>query len=157
MRNRLFLLSGVLLLAAAMGDTALANATFAVTNSGASAYVINATNNPTLTLTKGQTYTFQVNTPGHPFFIATQAMNAGSPHFTTGVTNENVESGSLIFVVPASAPSTLFYQCGIHNAMSGMLTIVAAPVPATGPIALAAIAGLVLLIGIGALRRRARA
>jgi hypothetical protein len=77
--------------------------------------------------------------------------------FTAGVTNENVQGGTLDFVVPSSAPSTLFYQCGFHGGMSGQLNIVSAPVPAMTPLALGALAGLLAVVMVVMLRRRAHA
>jgi len=127
---------------------------FAVSAPTAAAYVINGAPNPTLTLTRGKTYLFQVDATGHPFFIATQGNNPLAPHFTTGVTGDNVQLGTLTFTVPASAPSTLFYQCGVHAQMSGTLTIVSPPVPAIGPIAAVALCALLLIAGVIALRRR---
>ena len=158
MRTRIFVLVFSLLLAgAAIQGTAHAGPTYTLTNSGVTGWVINSTNNPTLTLIKGQTYNFAVAVSGHPLFITTEAANAGAAHFTTGVTNDNAQNSTLVFTVPQTAPATLFYQCGFHNGMSGMLTIIAAPVPATGYVAIATLAGLVLLAGAVALRRRARA
>lgn len=155
------LASSLAVLLALGAGVARADTTFTVTNSGATAYLVSGFpgNNPTLTLRKGDTYQFQVNAPGHPFFISTVTRSPSGPHFTTGVSNENVEVGTLTFVVPASAPATLFYQCGIHSGMSGQLTIVDAPatVPAAGPIVSIVLAALVAAIGFIALRRRVRA
>lgn len=159
MRKWGILVLGLALIGALAGRAAQADTNFTVANSGMVAYLITGFpgNNPPLTLTKGQTYNFQVTAPGHPFFISTTANSPTGPHFTTGVTNENVTSGTLVFVVPASAPATLFYQCGVHGAMSGRLDIVAPPsVPATGIIALCGLAALVLAAGFVGLRRRVR-
>jgi hypothetical protein len=127
---------------------------FAVSAPTALAYVINGASNPTLTLTRGKTYLFQVDASGHPFFISTTANSPTGPHFLTGVTGDNVMLGTLTFTVPASAPATLFYQCGIHPQMSGTLNIVSPPVPATGPLAAAGLGALLLVAGVIALRRR---
>jgi len=46
--------------------------TYSVVNSGSSSYVFTPngfTNNPIITLHRGATYRFEVNAPGHPFYI----------------------------------------------------------------------------------------
>ena len=63
--------------------------------------------NPILTLTRGMTYTFQVNASSiHPFEI----LNAppGS------VTNNNISRGTLTFRVPTT-PQSYAYHCSIHG------------------------------------------
>jgi hypothetical protein len=139
--------------------TAAAATNFNVTNSGASAYVIDGAPNATLKLTRGQTYTFTVNTLGHPFWITT-ARGAGDTEanaFASGVTGNGLSQGTITFVVPASAPATLFYQCAFHDVMGGTLTIVSASaVPSLGPAAFAALAALLVVITAALLRRRAR-
>ena len=140
--------------------TEAATTNFDVGASGAAAYVIGAVNNPTLTLTRGQTYTFTVTAGGHPFWIATQrgSGDTESHAFSTGVTNNGASPGTVTFVVPASAPATLFYQCAFHDPMGGTLTIVSPPpsIPATGSGALAVLAGLLLAAAAVLLRRRAQ-
>src|SRR5258706_16071419 len=94
---------------------------FDVTNNGFSAYVIDGASNPTLTLTRGQTYSFTVNALGHPFWITT-ARGAGDTEanaFSQGVTGNGASPGTVTFLVSASAPATLFYQCGFHDPMGG--------------------------------------
>jgi hypothetical protein len=63
---------------------------------------------PVLTLVRGKTYTFAVNTSSiHPFEIA------GT---TTGVVNNNISSGTLTYNVPATAQNgTVNYKCSIHG------------------------------------------
>jgi hypothetical protein len=160
MKTLRFLFPFVLLvIGASIPGTAKADTTFTLTNSGATAWLVAgfAGNNPALTLVRGQTYHFQVSVIGHPLFISTQLNSAAGPHFTTGVTNENVQNGTLDFVVPASAPATLFYQCGFHDGMSGQLNIVAASVPALKPLLLAALAALLAVVAVWTMRRRTRA
>jgi len=119
MRLRLAAFAALLLL-----DFALAEgADFTVSNVGASAYNINGTQNPTLTLTRGTTYTFSVSASGHPFFIRTQRVTGTGSTFDTGVTNNGAQSGTLTFVVPQAAPNTLFYNCQFHGSMGGTINI----------------------------------
>ncbi|HEU4889876.1 MAG TPA: Ig-like domain-containing protein [Thermoanaerobaculia bacterium] len=63
--------------------------------------------NPVLTLTRGRTYRFRINTSAvHPFEILDAP--AGS------VTNNNISNGTLIFAVPAG-PGTYRYHCSLHE------------------------------------------
>jgi hypothetical protein len=97
---------------------------FTVTAPSASAYAINGVNNAPLTLTRGRTYRFALNTAGHPFYFKT-IQGAGTANaFNTGVTANGMTSGTLVFAVPTNAPSTLFYNCSIHAAMTGVITLV---------------------------------
>jgi hypothetical protein len=140
---------------------AFAATNFDVTNNDSMNYVIGGNSNPSLTLTRGQTYTFNVNTLGHPFWIVTArgAANVMANQVTTGVTNNGTGTGNgvgvVTFVVPSSAPATLFYQCGVHDNMGGTLNIVSQPVPSSGAIPLAVLGGLLLLAAVVVLRRRA--
>ena len=97
--------------------------TFAVINVGAGAYSIDGNSNPTLNLVRGNTYTFNVNAAGHPFWIKTAAVTGTGSAYNDGVTNNGVAVGTLSFTVPSSAPSTLYYICQIHSSMQGILSI----------------------------------
>lgn len=79
-------------------------------------------------LYRGGTYTFSVSASGHPFYLTTDNGTNFSPatyfgEYTSGVTNSRTQSGNLTFTVPATAPATLYYQCGNHSAMRGAITI----------------------------------
>jgi hypothetical protein len=105
------------------GETVVQN--FQVTNNGASAYVIDGSDNPTLTLVRGNTYFFTVNASGHPFWIQTTGAGYSSGNvYNTGVTNNGVAVGGLQFTIDAGAPSTLYYQCQNHSAMVGTINII---------------------------------
>ena len=87
-------------------------------------------NNPTLTLYRGNTYKFVVDSAGHPFNIMTEPFKTGvdvdgstSVIYNNGVTNNAVEKGTLTFTVPTDAPDVLYYQCSSHAAMHGILRI----------------------------------
>ena len=96
---------------------------FTVTNSSASAYVIDGSNNPTLNLLRGFTYTFNINASGHPFFIKTSSSIGTGNQYTSGVTGNGTQSGTLTFAVPYNAPNTLYYNCQYHLAMAGTINI----------------------------------
>jgi hypothetical protein len=98
--------------------------TLTVTNQAMTAYLIDGTANPTLTLCRGSTYTFAINAPGHPFYIKTVQSTGTANAYSTGVTGNGATSGNVTFVVDSAAPNTLFYDCSIHVAMAGTLNIV---------------------------------
>ena len=86
--------------------------------------------NPIVTLYRGNTYKFNVNAKGHPFWIMTEpfmdavaADGSTSTVYSTGVTNNGTDNGTVTFTVPTGAPDTLYYQCGNHDAMNGILQI----------------------------------
>src|SRR5258705_2181945 len=105
-----------------------------VTTSGASAYVINGQpNNPGITLTRGHVYIFELSSlvaSNHPIAIQTgQGIGNGNLGKNEGVTFP--DGLHMQFAVPGSAASTLYYQCQVHDVMTGVITIVGTPVPAT--------------------------
>jgi len=92
----------VLILAAAPAAEAQTNLT--VGASGTVNYIVNGTPDPALNLTRGQTYTFQVNAVGHPFWIKTEQVTGTGSAYSSGVTNNGTQSGTLTFTVPTNAP-----------------------------------------------------
>lgn len=107
-----------------------APSTNSVTPSGLTAFIVNGQANPSLTLTRGVTYVFQVNASFHPFYIKTVFTNAGAlDAYSPGVTGNGVQVGNLIFSVPTNAPDILYYHCGNHQPMGGTLNIVTPPSP----------------------------
>lgn len=128
-----------------------------------SSYRINNQDDPTLTLTRGETYTFNVIGAGHPLWIVTTpgAGDVSLNEFQQGVANNGASPGIVTFVVPMSAPATLYYQCSFHDPMVGTLNIITAPVaaavPSIGQATSVALACLLLLVATAILRHRARA
>lgn len=85
------------------------------------AFEINGVNSPTLTLIRGQTYTFDVQTTPmfHPFHIA-------SP----GVVMNDTDSGVITYTVPTNV-ANYYYNCTFHgDSMRGEILTVPPPVPA---------------------------
>lgn len=107
---------------------------FNVSNSGSGLYIINGQSNPTLTITEGQTYTFNINAVGHPFWIKTVFGIGTSNTYNDGITNNGTDNGVITFVVPYSAPSTLYYNCQYHISMGGTINIINVPTPTPTPI-----------------------
>src|SRR5437867_21638 len=103
------------------GLQAVLAADFTVTTPGGQfAFNINGVNSPTLTLVRGHTYTFAVNTtPGfHPFRI-------NSP----GVVNNSISTGTTTYTVPTDA-TNYTYDCVVHGvSMQGSILTVEPSAP----------------------------
>jgi hypothetical protein len=79
--------------------------------------------NPTLELIRGETYTFEVRAAGHPLWIKTEQSIGVENPYNEGVVNNGVQTGTLRFRVPDTAPSQLFYNCQFHATMQGVINI----------------------------------
>ena len=83
------------------------------------------TPNPVLTLYEGQTYTFNIDSPGNPFSIKT-ARSVGSQdryNFFNSISNYGVEAGIITFTVPVNAPTILYYQSENDINLGGTIQI----------------------------------
>ena len=95
------------------------------------AYAIDGTVGAEITLERGQTYAFELegsvaegpNGFPHPFYVGTTAEGQGGDEYDDGVDNATATSGTVTFTPPTSAPDSLYYQCGNHVYMGGMMTI----------------------------------
>ena len=97
---------------------------YTVTNIGSNAYTIDGSNNPSLNLLRGFTYTFSISASGHPFYIQTSYGSYNSNNvYSTGVTGNGTQSGTITFEVPYNAPSTLYYVCQHHSSMNGTISV----------------------------------
>jgi hypothetical protein len=105
----------------------MSTTTFTVTADGG-VYVVNGTNKPVLTLYRGQTYTFNITASSHPFYIKTSAESFILTNvYSNGVTGNG--TNTLTFVVPSTAPSTLYYVCQNHSNMGNQINITDQPIP----------------------------
>ncbi len=88
-------------------------------------YTINGTQGLELTLTRGMTYTFSINTPGHPFYLTTDPVGGtGAPgEITMGVTGSLTDVGTLTFTPSAATPNLIYYQCAVHQYMGWKINI----------------------------------
>lgn len=88
-------------------------------------YVIDGVEGKELTLMRGITYTFNVNTPGHPFHISTDDEGGNTANeITDGVTDSQTTNGVLTFTPNSSHPSLLYYTCAVHTYMGYKINIV---------------------------------
>ena len=116
-------------------------------------YTINTQADPGVIFQRGVTYVFVLSGIAiHPFWIKsvqTGDFAGGAGAFNTGVVNNGATSGSVVFTVPVTAPNTLYYQCGNHSSMTGVLTIVDPPSPPTVKIVFINVADFITLKSTG--------
>jgi hypothetical protein len=112
---------GTFIIALVLGASSVKAADFTVATPGSQfAFQINGVNSPTLTLVRGKTYAFDVQTTAffHPFHIQ-------SP----GVDVNDISSGTITYTVPAAA-SNYYYNCTVHgDLMRGEIVTVEPPPP----------------------------
>jgi len=97
-----------------------------VTNNGSASWKIDGQTNPTLEFHRGSTYIFSVTASGHPFWIKSSPGTGTGGAYNDGVTNNGDDVGTITFVVPDNAPSTLYYNCQYHGSMGGTITVLPA-------------------------------
>lgn len=101
--------------------------TITVVSSGGNKFALNGATNPTITLRRGITYTFDQSdssNAGHPIAFRDSSNNA----YTTGVTSTGTpgQAGAkTTFEVASNAPSSLKYYCTVHgNGMGNTISVV---------------------------------
>lgn len=105
-----------------------------VTRTGATAFLFDqySGNNPTLYAIAGTTIAFKLNVTGHPFLIQDGSgtnFSTGLVHVSTaGVVSTGSDAlgkttGTLYWKIPQGTSGGYRYQCGIHVAMVGAITI----------------------------------
>ena len=83
-------------------------------------WVVNGVVQPTLTLTRGVTYTFDLTafTDEHPFLINNQSNNQFGTIYLPQA------SGTVVpFTPTALMPNTVYYHCSVHSGMKGPITL----------------------------------
>lgn len=84
------------------------------------------TRNPVLKLYRGQTYKFEIDSPGNPFSFKTTRSLGSVDRYSDGVDKVSVENGTITFEVPFNAPTTLYYQSEADINLGGAIAILAA-------------------------------
>ena len=75
---------------------------------------------PTITIALGDTLNFNVNSPGHPFYLKTQS-TTGTGNQVSGATNQGTENGTVIWT--PSSTGTYYYICSLHGGMVGTIIV----------------------------------
>lgn len=80
--------------------------------------------NPVIKLYRGQTYTFEINSPGNPFSIKTARVAGAADRYTSyGLSSQPVEVGTITFTVPFGSPDVLYYQSEYDIDLGGVFEI----------------------------------
>ncbi|MDA0986957.1 MAG: FG-GAP-like repeat-containing protein, partial [Bacteroidetes bacterium] len=93
---------------------------------GGNRYFINGVQQASLSFTRGSTYTFDqsaASSGNHPLLFST---TQDGTTYSTGVTTYGTPGSAGAYtqiVVDASAPSTLYYKCGVHGGMGGSISV----------------------------------
>ena len=82
----------------------------------------NSVNDPTLTFDSGDVIEFNVDAPGHPFYIKTTG-GVGTLYQATGVINNGITSGFVTWDTTGISPATYYYQCSEHPGQVGEIVI----------------------------------
>lgn len=81
------------------------------------------TDNPTIYLSRGQNYQFDLDSSGNPFYIKTSPSVDTLNQYNDGVENNGVQVGILTFKVPYNAPNILYYQSSTDAGGGGKIIL----------------------------------
>lgn len=85
--------------------------------------------NPTLTVYRGEAFTFAVDAPGQPLHL--QTVGGGydpAVAVTAGVSGSSTDSGVISWIVPVDAPAEVFYQSETDPLVWGRIIVADLPV-----------------------------
>ena len=89
-------------------------------------FLIDGAERPNLSLVRGFTYKFEVNTnENYPFYLSQNPQNSSTyaGEYLSGVTGSRVSDGNLTFTVPATAPDLLYYHSPNAGSVGSPITI----------------------------------
>ncbi|MCA9711686.1 MAG: hypothetical protein KDK70_37975 [Myxococcales bacterium] len=95
-----------------------------MTNAGFSDYLFDGLADPTITVVRGCSYTFNVDALGHPFLIKSVQGIGVANAYNDGVVNNGVAQGVITWDVSLAAPDPLFYNCQFHAPMTGEFNVI---------------------------------
>ena len=80
--------------------------------------------NPTITLYRGQTYKFDVNSPGNPLSIKSLRSSGDANRYANhDIENNTIEHGTIILKVSHDTPSVLYYQSEFNTDLGGVIHV----------------------------------
>ena len=92
-------------------------------------YILSGTDNtgniggmdPEIIFQIGSEIKFQINAPGHPFYLKIKS-GIGKKNLIQGVENNGLTEGEIIWI--PKEKGTFYYQCGKHKNMVGIIKII---------------------------------
>jgi len=88
-------------------------------------YAIDGEQGRTLTLVRGKSYTFHVDTGvTHDFYFATKPKGWGMDTLTTGIKGQFTYKGDVTFTPAAETPDVIYTACRNHKFMGGEVRII---------------------------------
>jgi hypothetical protein len=88
-------------------------------------FIVNGVPGASLTLVRGKTYTFSIDTgPMHDFYISKNPRGWGGGTVTEGVDGNFTYKGYVTFKPSAATPDLVYYACRNHQYMGGEIHVV---------------------------------
>lgn len=88
-------------------------------------FVVNGEPGRDLVLTRGETYTFDVDTGvQHDFYFSTSPMGWGAGTVTEGIQGQFTYKGEVTIKPGATTPNVIYYECRNHKYMGGRIYVV---------------------------------
>ena len=80
--------------------------------------------NPSIQLYRGETYRFEINSPGNPFSIKTKRTAGPADRYEDiGLTGNAIEQGVIEFTVPYNSPDVIYYVSELDVNLGGVFNI----------------------------------
>ena len=108
------------------GQPLNSTSTFTITDNGLnSAFVFTPngiTEDPIITLYRGNTYNFEISS-NHKFYVKTDSSTGSADALTYNITNNGISTGTITIVVDQFTPDTLYYIAGANQQAQGQFVI----------------------------------
>jgi hypothetical protein len=98
--------------------------TFIVDHNTNQSYAMDGLPNSPIYVIRGNSYKFTLDVSGHPFWIKTATVTGTGSAYSDGLDQNGIETGTINWTVPLTAPNTLYYQCQYHARMNGIIYVV---------------------------------
>ncbi len=86
-------------------------------------YLVNGVHGRSLRLMACKTYKFNVDAPGHPFYITTSPIGSDDSQSMVNIVGTPIENGTFTLTISKDLPQPLYYQCAVHKYMGGRIIL----------------------------------
>jgi len=86
-------------------------------------FFLDSSENPTLVLRRGEQHIFNLSLAGEPFYIKTAPTTGTGSQYTTGVTGNGTQFGTLIFTPIMTDSADLYYQSSVTSTLGGRIIL----------------------------------